>query len=91
MHTLTEAIRQMNLAKLACEEACRVVWISLLDTHPDIQAILKELDMDADAAAPWFCAPYFDNGTKTAAELFDEGRGNEVLMRIRQIAHGVYR
>lgn len=38
----------------------------------------------------WFCDPRFDGGAKSAAELFWEGRGNEVVTQVRQIAHGVY-
>lgn len=91
MNGLLAAIDQMKTAKGLYDEACRNVWPALLSAHPEIRGVLKEWAMDEDAAGKWFCSPHFDAGDKTAAELFAEGRGDEVLSRINQIAHGVYR
>lgn len=90
MQTLTDAIVQMNLARRAHEKASHEVWLCLLATCPEVRAVLDEWAMSEQKAARWFCDPHFDGGAKSAAELFQEGRGSEVMMRIGQIAHGIY-
>ena len=91
MRTLTASLKKMKKTKLAYEAACRKVWTSLLATHPEVSTILQEWGVEEEAGWRWFCAPYFDDGSKSAVELFDEGRGSEVILRIGQIAQGVYR
>ncbi|GAB3350996.1 hypothetical protein GCM10027430_14410 [Lysobacter tyrosinilyticus] len=90
-HPLLAAIDRMRAAKDAYEDACRNAWPVLLAAHPQIRNVLKEWDMDETLAAKWFCTAHFDDGRKTAQELFAEVRGEEVFARINQIAHGVYR
>lgn len=90
MQTLADAVFQLNIARQAHENACQEVWVCLLATYPEVRTILDEWAMPEQKAMRWFCDPRFDGGAKSAAELFQEGRANEVLTRIRQIVHGVY-
>lgn len=89
MQTLAHAISQMNQAKSDYHRACDEVWPLLVATYPEIREILQELNMPEPESARWFCTPHFDDD-KSAAELFAEGRGSEVIRLIRRIAYGEY-
>lgn len=90
MQALADAISQLNAARQAHDQACHELWLCLLGTYPEVGDILDEWAMPEQKAMRWFCDLHFDGGVKSAAELFQEGRGNEVVTRIRQVAHGVY-
>lgn len=91
MSTLTDAILGMKKAKRRYDEACAEAWSALVASHPEVRDLLDSLDLESEATSQWFCAAHFDQGSKTAVELFDEGRGEEVIKRIRQLAYGVFR
>ncbi len=90
MKSLIDAIADMHLVASAYEQASREVWASLLSKHPEVLDLLTELGIPETKASTWFCSSHFDRGTRCAAELFAEGRGDEVATRIRQIVHGIY-
>ena len=90
MKSLIDAIADMHVVASAYEEARREVWASLSSKHPEVLELLAELRIPETEASTWFCSSHFDRGTRCAAELFAEGRGDEVATRIRQIAHGIY-
>lgn len=91
MTSLAHSIDAMHRAKQAYEDASRAAWMVLLDSRPEVRTLLEEFGLDETAVGHWFCAMHFDEGQKTAIEMFEEGRGREVVSRIGQIAHGVYR
>ena len=90
MKSLIDAIADMQEVATAYDQARREVWVSLSSKHPEVLDLLAELGVHETKASTWFCSSHFDRGARCAAELFAEGRGDEVATRIRQIAHGIY-
>ena len=80
----------MHIVARAYEQTRREVWASLSSEQPEVLELLAELGIPETEACTWFCSSHFDRGTRCAAELFAEGRGEEVATRIRQISHGIY-
>lgn len=88
MQTLAEVIFQLKIVRQAHETPFSVGV--LISEIPRARTILDEWAMPEQKIVRWFCDPRFDGGAKSAAELFREGRGNEVVTGVRQIVHGVY-
>jgi len=89
--SVDEAISRLHEARTIYEECMQTVYLQLLSCSPELSASLESLgSTDADAAK-WLCTSNFDNNTKTGADLFGEGRGQEVIERILQSAESVYR
>lgn len=87
--TLRDAIRAMKQAHDAYEAQCHVVWRSLRSEYPEVELTLNQCGFTEKSARPWFFNRIFDDRTKCGAELFADGRGQEVLDRILRMAHGM--
>jgi hypothetical protein len=90
MKSLSDAISYMHETRSALQEAENGVLASLLTEFPQVHELLNELSLPESKASTWLCAKHFDHGTKSAADLCVEGRGEEVIARVKQIAHGIY-
>lgn len=90
MKSLSDAISNLNEATRAQHEAENTVMSALLSEFPQISDLLRELALPEAKARSWICSKHFDRGTKSAAELYAEGRGEEAVTRARQMAHGMY-
>jgi len=86
-----EAISRLHEARVIYEECMQTVYLQLLRCHPELSASLESLGSTAADAAKWLCTPNFDDNTKTGADMFGEGRGQEVIDRVLQSAESVYR
>ncbi len=90
MKSLSDAISYMHETRSALQEAEKAVLASLLSEFPQVHDLLNELSLPESKARSWVCAKHFDRGTKSAAELYAEGRGEEAVTRARQMAQGIY-
>ena len=90
MKSLSDAISYMHETIRAQHEAEQMVLSALLSEFPQVSELLSELALPESKARSWVCASHFDRGTKSAAELYVEGREAEVVTRARQISHGIY-
>lgn len=90
MQSLSNAISIMYETRGSHERACECVWTILITAFPKLYEVLSESGFAENKAKDWVCSRHFDNETKSAAELFEEGRGEEVITRLRQVAHGIY-
>ena len=90
MKSLSDAISHLNECIRAQQEAEKTVLSALLIEFPQVGELLSELALSEAKARTWMCSKHFDLSTKSAAELYAVGRGEEVVRRVRQIAHGIY-
>jgi len=89
--SLEEAVGQLHAARVIYEENIHAVYLQLVSRYSELRAVLESRGSDDTGVAAWLCAPTFDNNTKSPADLFVAGRGQEVLDRIVQSDAGVYR
>ena len=90
MSDLRAAVEEMRRCRKDYDESCVVVWSQLLASHPELRELLSKSGIDKNQSCRWFCARRFDEGTKSAAELFAEDRGEEVMLLLGQMTAGVY-
>lgn len=90
MKTLAQCVEDMRLTRKAHLDACRAAWLMLLSRQPEVGALLIELGLDAEISGPLFWTAKFDGNERSAIELFEEGRGSEVIARVRRMVHGVF-
>lgn len=90
MKSLSDAISHLNECIRAQQEAETTVLSALLIEFPQVDELLNELALPEAKARTWMCSKHFDQGTKSAAELYAVGRVEEVVTRVRQLAHGIY-
>lgn len=64
------------------------VYTLLVKRFPELGKALAEIRWDEATAAKWACTKRFDGQSKSAAELFIEGRGEVVLDAYRRMIHG---
>jgi hypothetical protein len=90
LNTLAQCVEDMRATRQAHLDACRAAWAVLLSGRPEVRELLNESCLDEEQAGPMFWKAHFDGGERSAIELFAEGRGEEVVARIRKMMYGVY-
>lgn len=79
MKTLDDLAVALEQRRIDQEEFQSEIFEQMLELHPDLKAYLEECHPSDPCLAQWFCAPYFDVGTKSAIELLAEEREDEAM------------
>lgn len=88
--SLSSSVRDMVESRRIHEAHWSLVYAALLDRYNELPPLIEQMGWDQPTAIRWSCTPRFDGGTKSPAELFEDGRGEEVLASLRRSISGVY-
>lgn len=90
MSDLHAAVEEMRRSREDYDASCVAAWNQVLASHPELREFLSKSGIDENQSVRWFCTPRFDEGSKSAIELFAEDRGQEVMRLLGQMTAGVY-